>query len=140
MNESSINVPDFEVYLDYDKYIPHYLKLEKNDLDTKNFINATLNCLTNISSFLEYIYKFNEISSSSKYFKILYNEIKQIYSNIGNKNKKYNPEQFIKLISIFHYFLFKFSSGLRMGKKINIKFLQFFIYLKNNLFNMNQEL
>ena len=128
MSESNLNIPDFEVYLDYDKYIPHYLKLEKNDLDTKNFINATLNCLTNISSFLEYIYKFNEISSSSKYFKILYNEIKQIYSNIGNKNKKYNPEQFTKLI----FYLFEKQSIQHEPRTLIDYIFNFFLNINKN--------
>ena len=80
----SINIPDF---LNFEKYIPHYLYLQKSPEDTKYFINSTLNCLTNMKSFLEYLYNIYNNDLPEEFF-VLKQNIKQMYTNIKEENKK----------------------------------------------------
>ena len=91
-----LNIPDFDEFLNLEKYIPHCLKIEKDKFDKNNFINSTLNCLTNIISFLEYIYCFRY--NTTNIFSVFENEIKEIIKQIKEKNKIYYPEQLTKLI------------------------------------------
>ena len=61
MEVTKINIPEFDEYLGLGRYIPHYFKLKICKDDKKFFINSTLNCLTNIKSFLEYLFYFNDL-------------------------------------------------------------------------------
>ena len=81
-------IPEYPNYLNFGEYIPHYLKLEKSEDDESYFINSTLNCLTNIKSFIEYLYSYK--LNSYEYFNVLYRTIKfEIIDYIKeNKNQK----------------------------------------------------
>lgn len=92
--------PEFEDYLNFEAYIPHKLKLVKLDNEKNpcknNFINASLYCLTNLKYFLEFLYKCDDLNSTS--FKVLKQTITQIYDNIKKDKKEFNPFAFTKYI------------------------------------------
>ena len=88
-------IPEFDEHLGLGNYIPHSYKLKNSKDDTKFFINSTLNCLTNIKSFLEYLFYFNEFNAS-EYYLILRDAIKEINNNIEiieKKNKNENIKE-----------------------------------------------
>ena len=101
-NSNSINIiPDFDQFLKIIEFIPHYLYLEKSSDDKKYFINSTLNCLTNMKSFIEYLSNFYSNNSSDYRYKLI-EKIKDIFDFVKeNKNKediKYKPDFLTEVI------------------------------------------
>ena len=96
----SDSIPEFESFLNFDEFIPHYC-LIKSEYNKYYFIYSALNCLTNIKSFLIYLYKYNDINEPSKYYSILYKTIYTIVEKIKDKeNNKINfePKELIEFI------------------------------------------
>ena len=84
-------IPEFEEHLGLGNYIPHSYKLKNNKDDEKFFINSTLNCLTNIKSFLEFLFYLNDLNAS-EYFTYLREAINEIINNIKIQKKKENEK------------------------------------------------
>ena len=104
MNENSNSIyiiPEFGQFINIIEFIPHYLYLEKSPDDKKYFINSTLNCLTNMKSFIEYLSNFYSNNSSDYRYKLI-EKIKDIVDFAKeNKNKediKYKADFLIEVI------------------------------------------
>ena len=92
-------IKEFDEYLNFGKYIPHHLYLEKSADDNKFFINSTLNCLTNMKSFLEFlniIYDNGNLSDNFYALKqninIMFTIIKEENNNIKEENNNIKEE------------------------------------------------
>lgn len=95
---NSDSIPEYNSYLKFKEYMPHKCHLLKLDEDNKFFINSALNCLTNINTFLTYLYNYNDIFNSSLYYKTLFNTVDSIYENLKENTYHFKPDEITKLI------------------------------------------
>lgn len=130
-SSSSNFIPEFENHLNFSYFIPHKLKLVQSKGDKKNFINSTLQCLTNIKSFLEYIYN---ILEEPEYYKYIYEAIKEIVDNIKANKNEYNPYIFSQFILTK---IKSFENKSNHDPRILIEFILNSFFISNNSKNLS---